>query len=398
MPVPLFNYSLLLLGLLPALAGAQPTDGAKPAPSNVRGAAYPRIYPDNRVAFRLKGLPGGSVQFQPLGGQPMAMNWNAQDSTWTLTTPPLTPGFHYYSLLINGLSVNDPNSETYFGANRQLSGIELPEPGVDDYDRLPVPHGDVREHWYFSRLTGQWRRAFVYTPPGYDANPKQRYPVLYLQHGAGEDERGWMKQGRANFILDNLIAAKKAVPLLVVMDCGYAATGEVSLVLNMTTLRQRMEEFEAVLVRELIPNIDAAYRTNPTRDFRAMAGLSMGGMQTLHTTLRHPELFSAIGAFSGAGLGGFDPQTDYNGVFRNPAGINKKINLLWLGAGTDEATFYRGAQLMHAKLDSIGVRNTLVISAGTSHEWLTWRRALHDFVPRLFHQPAREAGLRRPRH
>ena len=202
-------------------------DDTRPATSNVPRAEYPRVQPDGRVTFRLKAPDARKVQAQPggadngLGKGPFDME-RGDDGTWSVTTPPAVPGFHYYWLVVDGVAVNDPGSETFFGYGKPTSGVEVPEKGVDFYDINEVPHGEVRALWYHSKVTGKARRAFVYTPPGYDAAGGTRYPVLYLQHGAGEDERGWTAQGRANFILDNLIAAKNAKPMIVVMDNGYA--------------------------------------------------------------------------------------------------------------------------------------------------------------------------------
>jgi enterochelin esterase-like enzyme len=366
-------------GLAPVRAG----DDAKPATSNVPRADYPRVHPDRRVTFRLKAPVAKKVQVQPggadngLGKGPYDMERGA-DGTWTVTTPPAVPGFHYYWLLVDGVAVNDPGSETFFGYGRPTSGVEVPEPGVDFYDAKDVPHGEVRALWYHSKVTGKPRRAFAYTPPGYDAAADTRYPVLYLQHGAGEDERGWTTQGRANFILDNLIAAKKARPMLVVMDNGYAdRVGQPARAFD-------FRAFEEVLTGELIPKVDATYRTLADRDHRALAGLSMGGMQALQIGLTHPDLFASVGSFSGPPLGGFDVKTSYNGAFGDAEAFNKKVRLLWLGAGSAEERFAASVKAMHGALDKAGVKHVVFESAGTAHEWQTWRRSLHDFAPRLF--------------
>ena len=190
------------------------------ATSNVGNAEYPQITADLRVTFRLKAPNAQKVQLR--GGAGLVKDFidlgRGDDGVWSVTTPPAVPGFHYYWLVVDGLTVNDPSSYTYFGWGRETSGLEVPEPGVDFYDAQDGrPHGEVQARWYHSAITGKWRRANVYTPPDYDQHPRTRYPVLYLQHGAGENERGWMEQGRANFILDNLIAAGKAKPMIVVV-------------------------------------------------------------------------------------------------------------------------------------------------------------------------------------
>jgi enterochelin esterase family protein len=290
---------------------------------------------------------------------------------------------------VDGVAVNDPGSETFFGYGKETSGVEVPEKGVDFYDARYVPHGEVRTLWYHSKVTGKPRRAFVYTPPGYDTATGTRYPVLYLQHGAGEDERGWTTQGRANFILDNLIAAHRAKPMIVVMDNGYAdraaPAGSPARGGDRPLLpRFDFRSFGEVLTGELIPKIDASYRTLADREHRALAGLSMGGMQALQIGLGHLDQFASIGSFSGPPLTGFDAATSYNGAFRDPAAFNKKVRLLWLGAGTGEERFASSIQSMHRALDKVGVKHVVFESKGTSHEWQTWRRSLHDFAPRLF--------------
>lgn len=367
---------------------AELADEGQPATSNVRDAAYPRVRADGRVTFRVRAPGAQKVQVQPggndngLGKGPFEMGRDVK-GVWTVTTPPAVPGFHYYWLLIDGVAANDPSSETYFGWGKPTSGVEVPEPGVDFYDARDVPHGEVRARWYHSKVTGRWRRAYVYTPPDYDAQPQARFPVLYLQHGAGEDERGWTNQGRANFILDNLIAAGKAKPMIVVMDCGYATRSAAA---NApTTATSQTAGFEDVMLHDLIPMIDGTYRTPADRDHRAMAGLSMGGFQTLQITLAHLDTFAWIGAFSSPPRGGaFDPVAAYDGAFRDAAAFNAKVRLLWLGAGTAETAFHASLQSMHEALDKAGVRHVFVESPGTAHEWQTWRRALHDFAPRLF--------------
>jgi enterochelin esterase family protein len=317
-----------------------------------------------------------------------------EDGTWTVTIPPAVPGFHYYWFFVDGLQVNDPSSDTFFGYGKPTSGIEIPTPGEDFYFPKDVPHGEVRMIWYLSKTTGEWRRAMVYTPPGYDTNVRTRYPVLYLQHGAGEDETGWTKQGHANFILDNLLADKKAKPMIVVMDKGYAyrpgedpagrgarpgagprgmaAGGVLS-----------ASAFESVIIDDLIPMIDRTFRTLSDREHRAMAGLSMGSMQAMQITLRNLDKFSRIGLFSGATVSG-DLDTAYNGVFNNSAEFNKRVHLLWMGAGTAETRLMESLKASDELLTTRGVKHVIFTSPGTAHEWHSWRRHLNDFAPRLF--------------
>jgi enterochelin esterase family protein len=344
------------------------------------------------------------------------------EGMWTVTTPPQVVGYHYYYLIVDGVQVNDPASESFYGVSRQSSGIEIPEVGVDYYSPKDVPHGEVRSQWYFSKITNAWRRCYVYTPPDYNTNIKARYPVFYLQHGGGEDERGWVVQGRVNFILDNLIAEKKAVPMIIVMDKGYATKpGEVvpvrggtapggagGMLLGGRATAQPAAPaagqppapaagqaarggapgggsttFTEVFVQELIPMIDRTYRTKPTRENRAMAGLSMGGGQTFTITLANLDKFAYIGGFSGGGggRGAFDPKTASGGVYADAAAFNKRVKLLWIGAGSVEGP---GIKTFSETLTKAGINNVYFESPGTAHEWLTWRRDLNDFAPRLF--------------
>jgi enterochelin esterase-like enzyme len=385
-------------GLMPLLLAAAPVRAEDtkpadtvPAPSNIRGAEYPRVGADLRVTFRVKAPDARKVEFKFAGSKAYPAEKD-KDGFWTATTDPQVPGFHYYFLVIDGVQVNDPASETFYGTGKETSGVEIPEKGVDFYLPRDVPHGEVRERWYRSRTTEQWRRAFVYTPPGYDTNREARYPVLYLQHGAGEDETGWVKQGRVGFIMDNLIAEKKARPMIVVMEQGYARKpGEEPAPAKPGAPRdfsRAFSAFEEVMVKDLIPMIDSTYRTTPERESRAMAGLSMGGMQTFQITLKHLDLFAYLGGFSGGGggFGGapFDPKTAHGGVMANADEFNKKVRLVWLGVGTAEGRMYDGIKGYHEALGKAGIKNVYYESPKTAHEWQTWRRCLHEFAPLLF--------------
>jgi enterochelin esterase-like enzyme len=310
-----------------------------------------------------------------------------------VTTSPQVPGFHYTWFILDGANVCDPAIETFYGYGRQCSGLEVPEKGVDFYEVKDVPHGEIRQRWYYSKTTQAWRRIFVYTPPDYDTGRDARYPVLYLQHGAGEDERGWGLQGRLNPIMDNLIAEKKAKPMIIVMEKGYAQKpGETPAAISGAQARDFRRMFgtlEEVFIRDLIPMIDATYRTIPDRDHRAMAGLSMGGMQTFVITLNNLDRFAYIGGFSGAGGGfgssTFDVKGSYNGVMADPQAFNSKVKLLWLGVGTAEGDrFVSGIKGYRDALEKAGIRTVFYESPGTAHEWQTWRRDLVEFAPRLF--------------
>ncbi len=396
---------LLLLVLSPPPGWAQDSKpaGTIPASTNVPGSEYPRIHGDLRVTFRIKAPDAQKVVFGFFDNQRYPAK-KGEDGFWTATTEPQVAGFHYYRVFIDNAEVNDPGSHTFYGTGKDTSGIELPEKDVDFYLAKDVPRGEIRERWYSSSTTKEWRRAFVYTPPGYDTDRDTRYPVLYLQHGGGEDETGWPRQGRVAFILDNLIAARKARPMLVVMERGYARRPGDPAPAPRPPARpaapgrnppprpdfgRMFSAFEEVMVKDLIPMIDTTYRTIPDRDHRAMAGLSMGGMQTFQITLKHLDLFASIGGFSGGGggFGGtpFDPKTAHGGVMADAADFNKKVHVLWLGIGTAEPPrMYESVKNYHDALEKAGIKHVYYESPGTSHEWLTWRRCLHEFAPLLF--------------
>ena len=274
---------------------AQEPGDFKPATSNVLDAQYPKVDSNSRVQIRFKAPDATKVKLNFWSGPKVDMEKQA-DGFWTFTTPPMAPGLHYYTVIVDGAEVSDPGSTAYFGGSKWASAVEVPEAGVDYYLPKDVPHGQVREIWYHSSVTGTWRHAFVYLPPDYDAQTKTRYPVLYLQHGGGEDETGWIRQGKANFILDNLIASGNTKPMIIVMANGYASrAGYVVPDLTgkpfgspefMKVMQERMGAFEDDMTQVLIPFIDKTFRTIPDRDHRAMAGLSMGGMQTFQVTFQ----------------------------------------------------------------------------------------------------------------
>jgi enterochelin esterase-like enzyme len=390
----------ILLFLFVSFCYAQETGSFHPSETNVWGSEYPRVDSTGRVQIRIKAPDATKVKVNFWSGPKVDMV-KQPDGFWTVTTDPLVPGFHYYNLNIDGAEVSDPGTHAFFGGGRPASAVEVPEPGSTYYSAQDVPHGEVREVWYNSKVTGSWRHALVYLPPKYDTQNGARYPVLYLQHGAGEDETGWVRQGHANFILDNLIAAGSCKPMIVVMAYGYARradqpapdlTGKPFGSPEMLKAMQDMAAaFEDDVTQVLIPYIDSHFRTLTDRDHRAMAGLSMGGMQTFQVTLNHLDLFSYIGGFSGAGgmlvLGDrkLNPKTDYNGVFADPTAFEKKVHLLWIGVGTTEPERMRaGLQRLHTSLLDANIQHIFYESPGTDHEWQTWRRDLKDFAPRLF--------------
>jgi enterochelin esterase-like enzyme len=388
----------MAIALFASFCCAQEQGNFQPAETNVQGADYPRVDSAGRAEFRVKAPDAAKMKLNFWSGPKLDMV-KQPDGNWTVTTPPLVPGFHYYTLIIDGAEVSDPNSHSFFGGGKDASAIEIPEPGSIYYSAQDVPHGQVREIWYNSKVTGTWRHALVYLPPNYDTETTVRYPVLYLQHGAGEDETGWIRQGHANFIMDNLLAAGKCKPMIIVMAYGCArragqpAPDLTGKAFGSPEMRRAMQEmmtaFEDDLTQALIPFIDSNFRTMSDRDHRAMAGLSMGGMQTFQITFDHLDMFSYIGGFSGAGMAFGNQQPDvksaYNGAMADPAAFAKRVHLLWVGVGTEEpAMMHAGLERLHTALQEAKIQHVFYESPGTSHEWQTWRRDLNELAPRLF--------------
>lgn len=367
-------------------AAAQPAQTGVPAQTNVPEMKYPCVDGSSRATFKIKAPEAHNVQVD-ICGKKWPMEKDAE-GIWSVTTEPLVVGFHYYFLLIDGVLVADPSSETFFGCGKMASGIEIPEAPENaayyTYDKS-IAHGQVRECHYYSTVEQNVRRCFVYTPAGYDTDQSRRYPVLYLQHGMGEDERGWSNQGKMADIMDNQIAAGKCVPMIVVMDygnCGYIFG---------TKPGERREDFGAsftpILLTDIIPYIDKTFRTKTDRDSRAMAGLSWGGHQTFETTLANLDKFAYIGAFSGAIFlpKNADIRKVYNGVFADAETFNRQVHTLFLGMGSEENM---GSRQLSEKLTAAGINNIYYESPGTHHEWLTWRRCLNEFLPLIF-RPAK---------
>ncbi|MBD2722407.1 alpha/beta hydrolase-fold protein [Hymenobacter armeniacus] len=349
-----------------------------PAATNVRNAKYPQILPDNRAVFRLKAP--GVRQAQLDLGRKYDM---VKDSigTWTVTTDTLSRGLHYYSLVLDGLPIADPASDTFYGMGRMASGIEIPGRGTGFYALKDVPHGEVRERRFFSKITNSWRRFFVYTPPGYDASPAAKYPVLYLLHGGGEDETGWARQGKAGLILDNLIAEKKAKPMLVVMlDGNLGGPGGLA-GFNEGTLQR----FENELKQTVLPLVESSYRAAAGAPNRALAGLSVGGLQTLYAGLKNTDLFAALGVFSSGFFANnpalSDPQYAY--MKANAGTINTNLKQLWLSMGGPADIAYANNKAMRARMDELGIKYVYSEYPG-GHTWPVWRHDLYLFAQDLF--------------
>jgi enterochelin esterase-like enzyme len=394
---------LATLALLATGASAQTQDDSRPAPSNIGGAQYPRIHADGRVTFRVKAPLAQKVQIVPatgradnngvsgLGQGPYDMSKDAEGN-WTVTTPPARPGLHEYRLVIDGLAVADPGTEVYNILNGRNSAIEIPDPSFDAHLIKDVPHGQVRSIWYFSKVTNKWRDSLVYTPPDYDTNPRARYPVLYLMHGGGQDQTVWTREGHANFILDNLLAAGKAKSMIIVMDT-FNAVRAVPLPDAQPPHQApgggpaRPEPdtaIEEVFVKEVLPYVDSHFRTIADGRHRAIAGLSGGSNFALTVGGYNTDKFSYIGLFSRAPYSEFDLQTAFNGAFTRAGEFNSKVRLFYWNTGTAEPAIFDYAHSTTAALNRMGIRTVLVEVPGFVHEWATWRRALNDFAPRLF--------------
>ena len=351
------------------------------AETTVPGNEFPKVDKEHRAYFRVVAPDAHRVQVD-ICGKKYDMRRD-QQGVWCAVTDPLVVGFHYYFINIGGMNVIDPATETFFGCNRQAGGIEIPEGPEGDYYRPQqgIAHGQVRSIYYYAKATEEWRHALVYTPAEYEKG-KKRYPVLYLQHGMGEDETGWSRQGRMQHIMDNLIASGEAVPMIVVMESGDIKApfkgGD-----NRQGFSQYGASFYKVMTNDLITTIDSKFRTLRDRDHRAMAGLSWGGHQTFDVVLSHMDLFAWMGAFSGA-IFGLDVKTAYNGIFTRPDEFNRKIHYLFLMSGTEGMDKMFGTKKLVDELNNQGIHAHYYESTGTDHEWLTWRRGLRQFVPHLF--------------
>jgi len=421
--------SVIFLMFLLSLVGlhAQNADfpaNTKPASTNLVGVQYPRVDAERQVYFRINAPQAQSVVVT-LGNLALT---KGEDGFWTGVTKPQDPGFHYYNIKVDGVEVADPSSEMFYGSSKLMAGIEVPEAGVDFYDIKNVPHGEVNSVWYFAKSTGEHRHAYIYTPPGYSKDINKKYPVLYLQHGMGEDRRAWSNQGRANFIMDNLIAEGKAVPFIIVMEDGGIANGigggmgggrrpagapgqapagapgqaaqprpqgQPQAAPQGAPQGQRpagggmmggmggmsFGDIAGVMISDLIPMVDANYRTLTNRENRAIAGLSLGGTQTYSISSANLDKFANIGIFS-APFGFPGVETGYNGLLAKPAEFNKQVKVFFVSMGSKEGA--SSGRAIHEQLDQAGIKNVYYEAPGTAHEFQTWRKSLYGFAQLLF--------------
>jgi enterochelin esterase-like enzyme len=375
----LLVFLLIFSALMCFAQTDQPTviEDFKPSTLNQPGQEYPQVNSQGYARFRIVAPEAQSVKVN-LGGRGGTSLTQAADSSWVGTTAePLDEGFHYYHLTIDGGIFNDPGTLNFYGSIRWESGIEIPAHDQDFYALKDVPHGRVQQILFPSKSTNTSRRAFVYTPPDYDKDLTKRYPVLYLQHGWGEDENAWSNQGHANLIMDNLIAEGKIKPFLIVMTYGMTNDVRIGGLRNFD-----IKPFQTVLVDELIPYVDANFRTLFDQPHRAMAGLSMGGMETKTITLANLDKFSHIGLFSG----GTFSMDDVN----NTPGFTEKVKLVFVSFGSRELGggrrgFFGGDPKENAEaLKQAGINSVFYVSPNTAHEFLSWRRSLREFAPLLF--------------
>ena len=352
------------------------------AETNAPGLSYPRVDKEGRAYFKVDAPTVKQLQLDLGKKYDFTLD---EAGIWTVKTEVLQPGFHYYYLLSDGYRFSDPASESFFGIGKMMSGIEIPAPDEAFYQPRNIAHGEVRENYVYSKVMGGYERFFVYTPPGYDKNKKQKYPVLYLQHGMGEDERGWVEQGKLSIIMDNLLQDKKVVPMVIVVSDG--GTGNMFKTLpgeDVNAARSQYgAKFTPFLLDEIIPYIEANYKVKKDKWNRALAGLSWGGFQTFQTALPNLDKFAYIGGFSGAGM--FNPQTDmktaYGGVFGDAARFNKEVKVFFLGIGEHEGQRTKG---LSDAFTAAGIKNVYYQSPNTAHEWQTWRRCLKEFTEKLF--------------
>ena len=374
-----------LAALTSGICSAQMSEDFKVTPTTQQGKQYPQVNSERKVRVSIPAREAQRVQLD-IGGVKYDLKKDTS-GVWTGESAPQDEGFHYYQLNIDGASVPDPGSLYFFGASRWGSGIEVPSKDQDFFAMKNVPHGQLRENQYFSKTSNSVRRVYIYTPPGYENNNK-KYPVLYLQHGMGENETGWGNQGHANLIMDNLIAEGKAVPFIIVMENsavdlsgmprrprpgstpGQGAPGPSMNSFNFAG------QFERILIDDLIPYVESNFRVIANQKQRAMAGLSMGGMQTRSIVKTNPEKFSYVGLFSS---GTFSPSE-----IKDIELFKKAGKLVFMSFGSREAAGAAQIGAVAEEWNAIGIKGVSYVSPETAHEWHSWRRSLYEFAPLLF--------------
>ena len=358
-------------------------EGSYSPVTNVNRDSYPRVLSDGSVMFRVVAPQAQNVQVD-LCGTKYDMT-KSEDGIWTVTTKPQVPGFHYYFLLVDGVSVTDPASQTFYGCGRWSSAIEINETGTEDFEVQDVPHGEVRTVHYYSKVDESWRPLMIYTPAGYN-DCEQDYPVVYIQHGGGEDHRGWMEQGRTAQIMDNLIAAGKAVPMIVVSSNSNVRSRNGGFGGGYSW--QGMQNFRSELIENVIPFVEKNYRVKKDRKNRAMCGLSMGGGQSFYIGLRSPEVFANVGVFSTGMFGGiqgasnFDLEKEVPGMLTDTKTFNEQFDVFFVSCGEQDPRIEYTRNIVKKMHDSgVDVRFN---SYPGDHEWQVWRKSLYEFAQYLF--------------
>ena len=358
-------------------------EGSYSPVTNVNRDSYPRVLSDGSVMFRVVAPQAQNVQVDLCGTKyDMA---KSEDGIWTVTTKPQVPGFHYYFLLVDGVSVDDPASQTFYGCGRWSSAIEINETGTEDFEVRDVPHGEVRTVHYYSKVDESWRPLMIYTPAGYNEGD-QDYPVVYIQHGGGEDHRGWMEQGRTAQIMDNLIAAGKAVPMIVVSSNSNVRSRNGGFGGGYSW--QGMQNFRSELIENVIPFVEKNYRTKKDRKNRAMCGLSMGGGQSFYIGLRSPEVFANVGVFSTGMFGGiqgasnFDLEKEVPGMLTDTKTFNEQFDVFFVSCGEQDPRIEYTRNIVK-KMQGGGV-DVRFNSYPGDHEWQVWRKSLYEFAQYLF--------------
>lgn len=349
-----------------------------PAETNVRNAQFPQILSNGKAIFKIKAPEAQKIQIDL--GKKYDLKKD-QEGTWAVTTDSLSEGLHYYSLFIDNVPVADPASKTFYGMGRFASGIEVPFSGDGYYALKDVPHGDIRIQNVFSKVTNSWRRVFIYTPPGYDNNSSEKYPALYILHGGGEDESGWAMQGKANLILDNLIAEGKAKKMVIIMpDANIGQSG----IRNFG--ERNLQMFEKELKETIIPFAENNYRLIKNKEDRALAGLSMGGIYTLYAGIQNSDMFSSLGVFSsGYMLPMLQEVADkqYKFLSENKSVFSSNVKNFWISMGGKEDIAYQNCQIMIKKFDELGIKYSYSEYRG-GHTWPVWRNNLYQFAQLLF--------------
>ena len=377
-----FSSLLILLCLLSVtIAKAQLLENSVPASTNINQNQCPCIMPDKSVVFQVRAPNVQKLQIDLGKKYDMVKDSNG---IWTVRTEPVEPGFHYYFLVVDDLPVADPASQSFFGTGKMTSGIDIPGSGTNFYAIKDVPHGAVTSRYYYSDVTESWRRLFVYTPPGYDKKIETRYPVVYIQHGGGEDETGWVNQGKTDLILDNLIAEGKAKQMIVVIANGNVRSGVGGY------SSEGMAGFKKEMTLNIVPFIDQNYRTLADAKNRALCGLSMGGGQSFYVGLESLDFFSSVGTFSSGIFGGirnpsgavFDAEKEIPGLLSRSSEFNKELDLFYISCGEADMRIEHTKRAV-ATMKESGL-DVIFNSFPGNHEWQVWRKSLHDFASRVF--------------